>query len=196
MAATYVSNTAGDKFQSYENTVDGTANLNAMAKVSVDTDGKPINGRPYEVTVQLTPYTGGANTVSTVMCATQTISNLFAVAGVPAKITNATLIDEDDQVFGCVAYFPKTNVSFGSENASLSISDANAREMRRKLPFAQALADDMGGAKVWSLDYLDLTIFPESSSATDGYVMVYLKEAPSGNPTFTTNLYLHLTVVQ
>ena len=195
MADSYSTTTGGTKVQSFSNTVNGVASVNAMARVNVASDGKAINGRPYEINVSLTPVIGGSLAAGDVLCATQTISNFFVIPGVPAKITNAVLVDRDDQVVGAVAYFFKTSVALGTEDSAPSISDTNMLECRRRIAFAQSLADDLGGGKVWFNDYLDLTIHPENSSATDTYIALLLKELPT-SATFASNLELYLTVVQ
>lgn len=60
----------------------------------------------------------------------QEITGFFRVAGDTATIHSVTVIDEDDQGTALDLYVSRTGGTLGTENAAISISDANAREVQ------------------------------------------------------------------
>jgi len=59
-------------------------------------------------------------------------------AALYAEITSVQVLDEDNQGIALDLVFLKTNVSLGTKNAAVSISDANAREIVGIVPVAAA----------------------------------------------------------
>lgn len=78
-----------------------------------------------------------------VLADTQELTNFFPVAGQAASINSVAVLDEDHQGGAFDLVFLKSNVSLGTENLAVSISDANAREI-------------LGIVSVVAGDYVDL----------------------------------------
>lgn len=78
----------------------------------------------------------------------QEITGFFRAAGQCATIHSVTVIDEDDQGTALDLYVSRTGGSLGTENAAISISDANAREVQTLAVVATGDFVDLIGSRV------------------------------------------------
>lgn len=94
----------------------------------------------YEITMSLdtNAYADGD-----VLADTQILSNILAVDSGTGIIHSIQLLDKDDQAGALDIVFFRTNVSLGTENSAVSISDANANEI-------------LGIVEIAATDYVDL----------------------------------------
>lgn len=78
-----------------------------------------------------------------VLAATQAVSAAFRSPGMGGRIKSLVVLDKDDKAGDLDVVFLKTNVSIGTENAAVSVTDANADEV-------------VGVVEVVEADYVDL----------------------------------------
>ena len=101
-----------------------------------------VGGKTYvhEVTLSLDTniYATGE-----VLADTQEIANAVRVNAGTGIVQSVIVLDKDDQAGALDIVFLKTNVSLGTENSAVSITDANADEIQ-------------GIVKVGAADYVDL----------------------------------------
>lgn len=74
---------------------------------------------------------------------TQVITDALSRPGGVGKVIHWTLRDEDDQGVPCRVVFLRSNVSVGTEDAAVSITDANAREITHVLSIIAADYTDL-----------------------------------------------------
>lgn len=67
--------------------------------------------------------------------------------GCRAWLTGVTVLDEDDQGAAFDLLFLDTNVSIGTINQAVSITDANARKILGRLPIGSGDYYDLGGCR-------------------------------------------------
>lgn len=107
-----------------------------------------------------------------VLADTQELPESFCVSGGQAVLQSIALLDEDDQAGALDLVFLRSNVSIGTENDPLNISDAAAREILSIVRFVAG-------------DYIDLVNSQLAMKATGDYGMGTLLE-----PTTGTSLYV------
>jgi hypothetical protein len=169
------------KVQTVSNTV-GADTVHAQAYFIVDTEGKPINYRPRQVIVTPTMDTA-ALAVGDVACAQFLVNGIAPGNDLKCNITGLTILDKDDQSFGGKVFLLKSNVSMGTANAAISISDANAENIIGVIPFFQSEFDDLIGCKRWENMSLRKPVVPVSGT-DDIYAQIVITE---GTPTFTAS---------
>lgn len=93
--------------------------------------------------ITLTLDTGGAYASGDVLADTQEITTAMRVNAGTGVLHSLIILDKDDQAQAMDVVFFKTNVSLGTENSAVSISDADADEI-------------LGIVEVVAGDYVDL----------------------------------------
>lgn len=166
------------KVQSFENTV-GSDSVHAQAYTIVDTAGKPINYRPRQVIVTPTMDTS-ALAVGDVACAQFLVNGLAPGVDLKFNITGLSILDKADQAFGGYVWLLKSNVSMGTANAAISITDANAENIIGVIPFYMSEFLDGIAWKRWENMGLRKPIIPVSGT-DDIYAQITIME---GTPTF------------
>jgi hypothetical protein len=86
-----------------------------------------------------------------VLADTQEMANAVPANGGSAWIESVVVIDKDDQGAALDLVFMKTNVSLGTENAAVSISDADAAQILGIVSVAANDFVDLGGVRVATL---------------------------------------------
>jgi hypothetical protein len=86
-----------------------------------------------------------------VLADTQEVASAYRVAAGKALLTSVTLNDKDDQGGALDLVFLRSNVTIGTENSAVSISDANADEILGIIQVAAGDWLDLGGCRVATL---------------------------------------------
>lgn len=140
-----------------------------------------VSGSTVNVDVTLSLDTA-AYSAGDLLADTQVIANAMRLANKPGVLQTLTVIDQDDQKPAIAVYVLSSNVTFGTENAAPSISDANALAIIGK-PIVIAAADyfDLGGVSIAGVDGIGKVVIP-AAGTRDVYFAVVLT---AGTPTFT-----------
>jgi hypothetical protein len=163
------------------------ANLASGSSVGISqttpgtTDRVTVGGLAL-VDVTLTADTGamGANQI---IADTQVVTNAMRVADYLGKLVSVSVIDEDDQGAALDLYFFDANVSMGTENEDVTISDANARSFLTKVAIATGDYTDLGGVRVAALGNLARLMKPATGTRN-----VYVAAVNgAGTPTYTAS---------
>lgn len=162
---------AGGEHVQFVKLMDGT--LNGEGKVAADA----TYGLDVDVTRQPPPNVfdltlsldTAAYAVGDVLADSQEITNFFPVATTAVKIASIVVLDEDDQGGAFDILFLDSNVSIGSENAAISVSDANARKIVGHISVVGADYIDLGGSRLATIDGRNL-IIKAASGATSIYI--------------------------
>jgi hypothetical protein len=169
------------KVQSFENTV-GAESVHAQAYAIVDTAGKPINYRPRQVIVTPTMDTSALST-GRVACAQFAVNSIAPGIDLNFNITGLSILDKDDQSFSGLVWLLKSNISMGSNNSAISVTDANAENIIGVIPFYQSEFMDGIVWKRWENMSLRKPIVPVSGTSAI-YAQISITE---GTPTFTAS---------
>jgi len=99
----------------------------------------------FEVTLSLdtNAYADGD-----VLAATHDIEEVFRCPSGYGYLMGLTVLDKDDQAGALDIVFLRSNVSIGTENAAVSVSDANADEIITVVEFAAADYVDLVGSQI------------------------------------------------
>ena len=116
-----------------------------------------------------------------VLADTQELASAIRLAGGSGVVQSLVVVDKDDQGQALDVYLLDSNVSIGTENSAVGISDANAAKVLGKIAVAAADFYDMGGVRVASL--ANLSVVVEVSSGTSLYVAVVSR----GTGTYTAS---------
>lgn len=112
----------------------------------------------------------------------QEITNFFPVAGGTATIKSVTVIDEDDQGTALDLYVSRTGGTLGTENAAISISDANAREVQVLAVVLAADFVDTINSRIATKTKLDVIV--GGGASTSLWIGAVVR---SGTPTYTAS---------
>lgn len=104
-----------------------------------------------------------------VLADTQVVSNAMRVADGLGTLQSIVVLDEDDQGIAFDVVFLSANVSLGTENAAVSITDANARNWLGLVSIAGGDYVDLGGSRVAVKMNLGLVVKP-ATGTRDLYV--------------------------
>lgn len=97
-------------------------------------------------------------------------------------LSGFTLHDEDDQGIEMDVVFLSANVSLGTENAAVSITDGNARHILGIVNVASTDWKDLGGVRIATKLNINVPINPVSQSRD-----VYVALITRGTPTHTAS---------
>jgi hypothetical protein len=118
-----------------------------------------------------------------VLAATQELTGVTRVNAGTARLESLKITDADDQGQSLDVIFLKTNVSIGTENAAVSIADADAIEI---LGIIQVLSSDfldLGGVRVATVP-IDRTIMLKSGAASTS---IYVAAISRGTGTYSAS---------
>lgn len=117
-----------------------------------------------------------------VLADTQVLAGAMRMRDLTGVLSGFTLFDEDDQGIELDVVFLSANVSIGTENAAVSVTDANAREILGIVNVASSDWKDLGGVRVATVRNVNLPIKP-ASQTQDVYVALITR----GTPTHTAS---------
>lgn len=138
-----------------------------------------------EINVTLTPDTL-IMASGDVLAATQKIEGFFSNINAGGMIRSMVLLDKADQGTAIDIVLLKTNVSVGTENAAVSISDGDAEEIQGVISVLAADFVDLIGSQVAPKHALDIPVVSEVNQ-NDLYVAAIVR---SGTPTYTASSIL------
>lgn len=174
---------------------DLTSTERDYSPIAVDAKGRPIvtgntggftGFTEINMTLDTAIYASGD-----VLTDTATLGVILRSSGGTGIIHSITLLDEDHQGQPLDIVFFRTNVSLGTKNAAVSISDANAREI-------------LGVVRIESSDYVDLVNSYVATKTNlgigvkgDGIDQIYVSMISRGTGTYTSaGISLMTTVLQ
>lgn len=115
-----------------------------------------------------------------VLAATQVVSEVSRMKDLACVLSGITLIDEDAQGVELDVVVFSADVVLGTENAAVSITDANSRQILGIINVPEWI--DLGAAKVATVLNVNLPIKP-----ADGTQNVYAALITRGTPTHTAS---------
>ncbi len=121
---------------------DGTAVPGSPVAASENHIGA-VGGHSVVKEVTLSLDTGGAYADGDVLAATQEVTSALRTTAGTGVIQSLVVLDKDDQGEALDVVFLKSNAAIGTENAGVSVSDANADEI-------------IGVVEIGSTDWIDL----------------------------------------
>lgn len=156
---------------------DGTYSLS----VALGVGGEPVD-------VQVTPTTDTSDYASgDIIFDTTALAGFVVGSGNHAVLENIRIIEAQDQAaFSGYIYFLRSNVSMGTINSAPNISDANAKEIVGRIPFAISDWVDLGGCKELNLSSGAIGL-PKRMKATTGTTLYIAMVATSDPGTFTAS---------
>ncbi len=113
----------------------------------------------------------------------QVLSEVVAVNGGAGMIQSVHILDEDDQGVAMDIVFLDSDVTIGTENAAVSVSDANATKIVGIVEVATGDYVDLVGSQLAYKDDLNIP-FKCTAGANDLYVAAITR---GGTPTYTAS---------
>ena len=137
------------------------------------------NSSVFEVTLSLdtNAYASGD-----VLADTQAMTACMRVNQGTAVIHSITLLDEDDQAQALDLLFLRTDVTIGTENSAVSVSDANAREIMGVVEVAAADYVDLVGSQIVTKTNVGIVV-----DAAAGADDLYVAAISRGTGTYTAS---------
>ena len=117
-----------------------------------------------------------------VLAATQEVQDFFRIPGGQAYLHSLTVLDEDDQGAEMDIVFLDSNVALGTEDAAVSITDANARQIIGIVNVATSDYTDLIGCQLATLRNIGLAL-----KAASGDSSIYIAAITRGTPTHTAS---------
>jgi hypothetical protein len=117
-----------------------------------------------------------------VLAATQEVANAVPGNAGHALLHSITINDKDDQGIALDLVFLRTNVSIGTENSAVSISDADADEVLGIVQVSSSDFIDLGGCRVATLAGIGLTLEAGAASTS-----LYIAAISRGAGTYTAS---------
>lgn len=100
---------------------------------------------PVTLSLDTSAYANGD-----VLAATQVVDGALRITNGTGVLESIAVLDEDDQTaYAFDVYILSANVALGTENAAISITDANARNILGVVSFAAADAKDLINSKLY-----------------------------------------------
>jgi len=130
----------------------------------------------YEVTLTVPTDAQDANDV---IAATQEMKNCARVPGGTGVLQSAILLDPDDQGVAIDLYILSANVALGTEDAAITITDADAEKILAVIPIATTDYKDLSNSQVAHLSSLGRVI-----KAAAGTRSLWIAATTAGTPTF------------
>ena len=100
-----------------------------------------------------------------VLAATQTLTAALRENGGRGTIMSVTLVDKDDNGRDIDVYFFRDDVTFGTENSAISISDADAASRQCAVHILSSDYDDFIGSQVAQIDNIGCVV--EGATGSD-----------------------------
>lgn len=117
-----------------------------------------------------------------VLADTQTVTNAFKIPGGRMILQSVTVLDEDDQGQAFDLIFLDTNNSLGTENAAVSITDANARRIFGRVSIAAGDYYDLVANRIATVTNIGLVL-----AAATGSRSLFLGAVSRGTGTYTAS---------
>lgn len=118
-----------------------------------------------------------------VLAATQEVAGAVRFPGGTGILQSIQILDEDDQTAAAMTvYIFQSNVALGTENAAISITDANARELLGVIAIASTDWVDLINSKVAQKNNLGIAVKAEDDSTS-----LYIALSTAGTPTQTAS---------
>jgi hypothetical protein len=117
-----------------------------------------------------------------VLAATQEVANAVAANGGKAVLHSVTVLDKDDQGQALDLVFLRTNVSLGTENAAVSITDADAEEILGVVQVTAGDYLDFGANRVATMPSVGLVLEAGAASTS-----LYLAAVSKGTGTYSAS---------
>lgn len=124
-------------------------------------------------------------TAGDVVAATETLTNFMRSAGGSAYITNLEIVQGDDIAPALRIYLLNSNVALGTEDAAISITDANAQKIETRIKVAVGDWDDMIASRFCSLSTADFGLRKVQAAA--GSLDLYAAIVSDTAAAFTTS---------
>ena len=110
------------------------------------------------------------------------LANFVRAAGKAALIVDLTVTDKDDQGVAFDLFTAYETVDFGTVNAAVSISDADAAKVRRLCRVETADYIDLGGVRSATVDNINRVVKPADASRS-----MFFAGVTRGAPTYTAS---------
>lgn len=115
-----------------------------------------------------------------------TFTSMARAAGLGGKIKKINILDKGDVMTGCTLFLATASITFGTDNAAVSVSDTDAQKLTRVPGFG---FDDLGGCKLATLEWDDgLKYFCDATS-----LFIYMRTEIANN-FFVAVTDLYITV--
>jgi hypothetical protein len=134
--------------------------------------GTPSGNVDFTLTLDTNVYASGD-----VLAATQAVADVFRLAGVTATLQSIVLNDKDDQGGALDLVFLRSNVAIGTENAAVSITDANADEILGIVSVVAGDWTDLGSCKVATICDSRVGFLLNATSGTSLYLAAISRDA-------------------
>jgi hypothetical protein len=118
-----------------------------------------------------------------VLADTQELTGVTRINAGTARLESLVIADADDQGIALDIVFLKTNVSLGTENSAVSISDTDAKEILGIIQVAAADFIDLGGVRVATVP-IDRTIMLKAGAASTS---IFVGAISRGTGTYTAS---------
>lgn len=119
-----------------------------------------------------------------VLAATQEITHVFDIDGGTGIWQSAVVIDKDDQGQAFDIWLLGDDVSIGTENAAVSVSDANAAYLLGKVSIASGDYYDAGGVRVATKAGSDLGFLVQAAADSRS---LFVAAVSRGTGTYTAS---------
>lgn len=124
-----------------------------------------------------------AYTAADVLADTQVITDAVRHPGGSCKLISLTVLDKDDQTAAAMdLYFLDSNVSLGTENGAIAITDADAASILGVVPIASGDFKDLINSKLACIKNIGLLLKAASASSD-----LYIAAVTAGTPTQTAS---------
>lgn len=110
------------------------------------------------------------------------VAGAVRVSGGVAVLDSVVVLDEDDQAAAAMdLVILRSNVSLGTANAAVSITDANAREILGVVPIAATDFKDLIASRLATVKNIGLVIKPTTGTS------IWIAATTAGTPTQTAS---------
>lgn len=152
--------------------------LAAKLLAAITGGGAKIGGNTKTVDVTFSLDTSGAYASGDVLADSQIIAACMRTNNSTGVLSGFTLHDEDDQGIELDVVLLSAASSIGTENAAVSVTDANARNILGIINVSSSDWKDLGGVRVATKLNVNLPILPVTDS-DDVYVALITRGTPT-----------------
>lgn len=141
-------------------------------------DPLPVTTSSRIVDVTLSLDTSAAYAAGDVLADTQVVSNALRIINGNGLLNSVVVLDEDNQNQALDLVFLSSNVSIGTENSAVSVTDANARNILGIVRINSYDWISLGGVGVATITGLTLGL-QAASGSPDLYLAAITRSAPT-----------------
>lgn len=146
----------------------------ASARFAVDGSANVVDPRPRWVS--LTPSIDtNAIVVNDVLAATEILAACCSGDDIPCYLVGVTMLDKSRTSAGVDLWLLRDNVTFGTENAAIGITDTDAEQLIDYIQFNLGDKKDIVNGYFWSVSGLRIPIRPKSGT-DDIYIALKMNE--------------------